>query len=246
MDTQRILVVEDDLEARLLIARILEASGFSTATAPNADEAVATVRGGSFSLVLLDVMMPDVDGFECCRRIRAFSSIPVVMVSALTDTRSIVRGLEAGADDYVCKPFDREELIARVRAVLRRMDRPARVDAPLALPTVEVGSLVVDFSAQTATLGEVDLNLSGKELHLLYLLAENTGMLLSRGHIFQQVWGDDVYDDSKTLDVHISRLRKKLDVVGDYGNMLKTIRNRGYMLSSEIKTTVPPKATTSA
>lgn len=243
MDSQRILVVEDDLEARLLIARILEASGFSTATAPNAEEAVATVRGGSFSLVLLDVMMPDIDGFECCRRIRAFSSVPVVMVSALTDTRSIVRGLEAGADDYVCKPFDREELIARIRAVLRRMDRPARVDAPLALPTVEVGPLLVDFSAQTAMLGDVDLNLSGKELHLLYLLAENTGMLLSRGHIFQQVWGDDVYDDSKTLDVHISRLRKKLDVVGDYGNMLKTIRNRGYMLSSEIKTAEAPTAT---
>ena len=242
MDSQRILVVEDDLEARLLIARILEASGFSTATAPNAEEAVATVRGGSFSLVLLDVMMPDIDGFECCRRIRAFSSVPVVMVSALTDTRSIVRGLEAGADDYVCKPFDREELIARIRAVLRRMERPARVDAPLALPTVEVGPLVVDFSAQTAMLGDVDLNLSGKELHLLYLLAENTGMLLSRGHIFQQVWGDDVYDDSKTLDVHISRLRKKLDVVGDYGNMLKTIRNRGYMLSSEIKAANAPTA----
>lgn len=242
MDSQRVLVVEDDLEARLLIARILEADGFSTATAPNAEEALSTLSTGRFALVLLDVLLPVMDGFECCRRIREFSAVPVIMVSALTDTRSIVKGLELGADDFIVKPFDREEMIARIRTVLRRSERPLRVEPPLSLPTVVVGSLTVDFSSQTATLGEVDLNLSGKELHLLYLLAQNTGMLLSRAHIFQEVWRDDVYDDSKTLDVHVSRLRKKLDAVGDYGRLVKTIRNRGYMLSSEIETVEPPVA----
>ncbi|MCC7494943.1 MAG: response regulator transcription factor [Fimbriimonadaceae bacterium] len=242
MDSQRILVVEDDLEARLLIARILEASGFSTATASSAEDALSTVRAGNLSMVLLDVLMPDIDGFECCRRLREFAQIPLIMVSALTDTRSIVRGLEAGADDFITKPFDRDELIARVRSVLRRAERQAKMEPPLALPTVKIGPLHVDFSAQDAKIGPVDLNLSGKELHLLYLLAQNCGMLLSRGHIFKEVWRDDVYDDSKTLDVHISRLRKKLDVAGGYGVLLKTIRNRGYLLSSEVEVLPVPAA----
>ena len=235
MEIQRILVVEDDLEARLLIARMLEASGFSTATAPNAEEAVSALRAGRFHMVILDLLLPETDGFECCRRIREFSGVPVVMVSALSDTESIVRGLDAGADDYLAKPFVREELIARIMAVLRRSERTMHVEPPLSLPTLTVGPLKVNFSAQTATIGDVDLNLSGKELHLLYILAENAGKLLSRAHIFQVVWGDDVVDESKTLDVHISRLRKKLDQAGEYGRLLKTVRNRGYMLSSDME-----------
>ena len=239
METQRVLVVEDDLEARLLIARMLEASGFSTATAPNGEEAVGAVKLGRFHMVLLDVLLPDTDGFECCRRIREFSNVPLIMISAVTDTESVVKGLDAGADDYLCKPFVREELIARIQAVLRRVERGVPLEPPLALPTIDVGPLRVDFSAQTATIGETDLNLSGKELHLLYILAGNAGKLLSRGHIFQQVWAQDVLADSKTLDVHVSRLRKKLDLAGGYGEMLKTVRNRGYMLSSEMANVDP-------
>ncbi|MBI5830827.1 MAG: response regulator transcription factor [Armatimonadetes bacterium] len=240
IETQRILVVDDDFEARLLIARMLEASGYVATAAADAEEAIAALRGGRFDLVLLDVLLPDFDGFECCRRVRDFSHVPIIMVTALNDTKSIVRGLETGADDYIAKPFDREELVSRIRAVLRRANRTPRAEAPLALPPVTVGPLRLDFSAQLGMLGEIDLNLSGKEFLLLYTLASHYGTLLSRAHIFQAVWGDDVYDDSKTLDVHISRLRKKLDVAGGYGVLLKTIRNRGYMLSSEIETVVPP------
>jgi two-component system response regulator ResD len=242
MESQRVLVVDDDFEARLLIARMLEASGFVATAAADAEEAVAAVRGGRFEMVLLDVLLPDLDGFECCRRIREFSPVPVIMVSALNDTRSVCRGLDAGADDYVTKPFDREELVSRMRAVLRRAGRTQRVEAPLALPPVTIGPLRLDFSAQLAMIGEVDLNLSGKEFLLLYVLASHVGTLLSRAHIFQWVWGDDVYDDSKTLDVHISRLRKKLDAAGGFGALLKTIRNRGYLLSSEVAQVIPPVA----
>ncbi|NUQ01343.1 MAG: response regulator transcription factor, partial [Armatimonadetes bacterium] len=124
-------------------------------------------------------------------------------------------------------------------------EKAPRQEAPAALPTVTAGPLAVDFSAQAASLAGQPLQLSGKELHLLYLLARNTGILLSRSHIFQEVWVDDVYDDSKTLDVHISRLRKKLDAAGGYGTLLKTVRNRGYLLSSELahcasEATLPP------
>lgn len=241
MDSQRILVAEADLEARLLIARILEGSGFTTATAAGAEDVLTTIRGGLFSLVLLDANLPGADGFEVCSRVRDISNIPVIMLSPMSDTPSIVKGLDAGADDYIVKPFDRDELLARIRSVLRRAQRPSYAEPPLVLPTVHVGPMVVDFSAQIATIGGVDLNLSGKELHLLYLLADRAGMLLSRGFIFREVWGDDVYDDSKTLDVHISHLRKKLDVLGGYGSLLKTIRNRGYMLSSEMESLEPAK-----
>jgi DNA-binding response OmpR family regulator len=234
LEAQRILVVDGDFEARLLIARMLEAAGYAATAAADAEEALAALRGGRFDLVILDVLLPNVDGFECCRRVREFSSVPIIMVTALADTRSCVRGLDSGADDYVAKPFDREELLARARALLRRHARAQRSDAPLALPAVTVGHLHLDFSAQLAMLGEIDLNLSGKEFLLLYVLSSHVGTLLSRQFIFQWVWGDDVYEDSKTLDVHVSRLRKKLDVAGGYGVLLKTIRNRGYMLSSEV------------
>lgn len=240
MESQRVLVIDDDFDARLLISRLLEAGGYATAGASDAEEALAMLRVERFGLVLMDVLLPDLDGFECCRRIREVGELPVMMVSSLADTKSVVRGLDAGADDYVVKPFDRAELLARVRAVLRRGSRLQSIEPPASLPAMEIGPLHLDFSAQAATIGTIDLNLTGKELLLLYTLAEHTGMLLSRGHIFKAVWGDDVYDDSKTLDVHISRLRKKLDAAGGFGSLLKTVRNRGYMLSSAMKEAVVP------
>ena len=234
METQRVLVVEPELEARLFLATILEGNGFSTATAPNGAEAESTVRNGSFCLVLLSAELPDRDGLDCVKELRETSGLPIVVVSARSESGAVVAALDAGADDYLAKPLDPDELMGRLRAVLRRSERPSRIEPPLALPTLAVGALQVDFSAQVAMIGERDLNLSGKELHLLYLLTQNVGKLLSRGHIFQEVWGGDVLDDSKTLDVHVSRLRKKLDDAGGYGALLKTIRNRGYMLSSEV------------
>lgn len=241
MDVQRVLIVDSDFEARLLMARIMESGGYLTTTVSNAEEAIAALRAERHAAVLLEAQLGEAEGYDCCRRIREFSAVPIILVSEAGETNSVVRGLDLGADDYVVKPFDRDELLARVRAAARRGGERHKVEPPLALPTIDVGPMHLDFSAQLATIGGQDLNLSGKELLLLYLLAQNVGMLLSRGHIFQAVWGDDVYDDSKTLDVHISRLRKKLDAVGNYGSMLKTVRNRGYMLSSEMERAETPK-----
>lgn len=239
MESRRILVVDDDFDARELLSHVLQTNGYTALAAGDAEEALSTLREERVDLVVLDAVLPGTDGYDCLRRLREFSGVPVMMVSTLITTDSVVRGLDLGADDYLAKPFDRNELLSRMRAILRRTDRSGRVEPPLALPPLDVGPLHIDFSTQTARLGEVNLTLSGKELLLLYILAENTGMLLSRAHIFQAVWGDDVYDDSKTLDVHVSRLRKKLDAVGGFGSLLKTVRNRGYLLSSDMRTLDP-------
>jgi DNA-binding response OmpR family regulator len=239
-ETPQVLVVDDDQEARLLIARMLEAPGYGVTGAAEGEEALALLRNRRFDLVLLDVVLPDVDGFECCRRIRDLGAVPLIVVSALADTRSIVRGLEAGADDYVAKPFEREELLARIGAVRRRCARVLVAPAPLSLPTLQVGPLRLEFSTQLASLGDVGLELSGKEFLLLHALAARVGCLLSRALLFEEVWRGDVLRDSKTLDVHISRLRKKLNGLGGYGDLLKTIRNRGYLLSAEMQSAPPP------
>ncbi len=233
METLRVLVVEPEWEPRLFLASVLEGNGFSTATAPNGADAIATVRSGAFALVLMSGVLPDRDGLAGVRELREASGLPLLVIGDQLDTAQVVATLAAGADDVVSRPFESEELLGRVRAVLRRVLCPSWIVPPLSLPTLVVGALQVDFSAQVAMLGERDLKLSGKELHLLYLLTQNVGNLVTRGAIFHEVWGGDVLDDSKTLDVHVSRLRKKLDEAGGYGSLLKTIRNRGYLLSSE-------------
>jgi len=234
METLRVLIVEPDLEARLQLAALLEVDGFSTATAPNGAEALAAARSGAFALVVLNAELPDRSGLAAVDELRDATGLPLLVVGDGLSNSQLVAALEAGADGVVSRPCDDGELLGRARAILRRVERPASVSAPLALPTLQIGALQVDFSAQVALVAGRDLNLSGKELHLLYLLAKHVGQLLSRAHIFQEVWGSDVLDDSKTLDVHVSRLRKKLDIAGGYGVLLKTIRNRGYMLSSEV------------
>jgi DNA-binding response OmpR family regulator len=232
METQRVLVAEEDLEARLFIARLLESGGFRTATASDASEVLSSVRRDRFDLVILSVA----DSLDCCKGVREVSDIPIIMIVADADAKAICKGLDAGADDVLSKPFDPDEFISRVRAVVRRTRISSRIEAPLSLPTLQLGRLSIDFSSQTAMLVGTDLNLSGKELLLLYVLAKNCGSLLSRAHLMQEVWADAGLDDSKTLDVHVSRLRKKLDAAGEFGYLLKTVRNRGYMLSSEVET----------
>lgn len=239
METLRVLVVEPALEARLQLAAWLEEGGYSTATAQSGAEALETVRSGAFSLVVLGAALPDGGTLDTLRSLRQTSDLPVLLVGNGLATPEIVAALEAGADDVVGQPLVPEEFLGRLRAILRRVTRPAELALPLALPTLQIGPLQVDFSAQVAMLGGRDLNLSGKELHLLYLLAQHVGQLLSRAHIFHEVWGGDVVEDSKTLDVHVSRLRKKLDDAGGHGALLKTIRNQGYMLSTEVESLQP-------
>lgn len=232
MGDARILVVDDEATTRDLLSRILTAAGFDVEEAFSAEEALAMLHRERFDLVTLDVMMPFVDGYDCCRRIREFSDIPVIFVTAKGDPINEVESFNAGADDYIRKPFHVETVLSRVRAVLRRAEDSGR--RPVVSGVVNAGPLVLDVLAQEAFLHGRAAGLTGKEFRLLHLLAERLGEIVSQDDIMLNVWGEELDPDSKTLRVHIYRLRRKLDDLGGLGTYLVTKRDRGYLLSPEL------------
>ncbi|MBI2301047.1 MAG: response regulator transcription factor [Armatimonadetes bacterium] len=236
----RILVVDDDANSRELLRIILRAAGYEVDEAFNADEAVAMLRRGDFDLVTLDIMMPEVDGIECCRRIRAFSQVPIIIITARDQLYDEIVGLEAGADDYITKPFQRESVVGRVRAALRRV-AVERSGAPQG-HVRQYGPLTVDLRSQGVLVFGTPVDFPGKEFDLLCALCENLGVLMSKERLSVLVWGGEVEADSKTLEVHIYRVRKKLDQAADLGRFLETRRFRGYILSAGILDAVPPEA----
>jgi len=230
MAGEKILVVDDDFEIRQLLKILLQTQGYEPVTAANADEAMALLRQRPFDLLLLDIMLPGgMDGVSLCRSIRRFSHVPIIMLTARGETYDKVIGLESGADDYVTKPFEREELLSRIHAVLRRSREYTREEVRRQ-PRLTVGPLEVDYESQEARLAGQALTLTNKEFLLLYTLARNVDRVLSREILLDHVWGDEVYGDNKTLDVHIYRLRKKFDEVANLGHMIVTVRGRGYKL----------------
>jgi len=241
VQAQRILVADPDLQGRLDVCRMLEAEDFVTATARTCEEAATALQFGALDLVLLEAGLPDSDGAACCRKIRETSDVPVIVYGANDGPVSATAAFSAGADDFVTKPLEPELLLARIRAILRRARHSGPVPTVRTMTRVQVGPLVVDHTAQRATFADSDLNLSVKELQVLFLLAQNVGKLVNRRYLQQAIWGDDVPEDSKTLDVHVSRLRKKLDEGGLDGDLIKTVRNRGYLLSSAVSEAVSTK-----
>ena len=219
-----VLVVEDEPDIRGLIVHHLERDGFRCRTAGNGGEALAAVRASVPDLVVLDVMLPGMDGLEVCRRLRADASaatVPIIMLTAKSDEVDRVVGLELGADDYVAKPFSPKELVARVRAVLRRA-RPAEGTRPLA-----AGDIVLDAGRHQVTVTGKPVALTPKEFDLLHALMDSAGRVLSREHLLNRVWGYARADaiESRTVDVHVRRLRAKL---GDAGARIATIKTVGY------------------
>jgi len=232
----RILVVDDDPSTREVLARMLVQADYEVTEAAGAEAALALLEEHDFALVMLDVVMPDIDGFECCRRIRQFSNIPVIFVTAKNDHLNEVEGFQAGGDDYITKPFFLAAVLSRVRAVLRRADEPARTAEAPAEPrgVTTVGPLRLDAGAQEAYVNGQPAELTSKEFELLRMLVARCGDIVSREDLSQEVWGHEFDPDSKTLRVHIYRLRKKLDEVGDLGRFVVTKRERGYLLSPGI------------
>jgi DNA-binding response OmpR family regulator len=224
--TSDVLVVEDEPDIRNLLVVNLTRDGFRCRTAATGAEALRAVRASVPDLVLLDLMLPEMDGLEVCRRLRqepGTASIPIIMLTAKTDEVDRVLGLELGADDYVAKPFSPKELVARVRAVLRRT-RHAEGPRPLT-----AGPLRLDPGRHVATLAGQVLALTPKEFDLLQALLEAGGRVLSREYLLSRVWGyaraDEV--ESRTVDVHVRRLRAKL---GDEGRRIATVKSIGYRL----------------
>jgi len=220
-----VLLVEDDPSIREVTALGLEGAGFRVTTAADGREGLARFREGSFALVVLDVMLPELDGLEVCREIRRESRVPIVMLSARADTVDVVVGLELGADDYVTKPFELPELVARLRAALRRAAAP---DEPL----LRVGELEIEPSAFTVRRGREEIALTATEFRLLLELARRPRQVFTRELLLQQVWGYDYLGDSRLVDVAVQRLRGKIEDDPKEPRIVVTVRGVGYRLGS--------------
>ena len=219
-----VLIVEDEPDIRNLVVHHLTRDGFRCRTAGSGAEALARIRAAAPDLVVLDLMLPEMTGLEVCRRLRAdpaTAGVPIIMLTAKTDEVDRIVGLEMGADDYVAKPFSPKELVARVRAVLRRA-RPDEATRPLTAGTVSL-----DATRHVATVGGRPVELTPKEFDLLHALLEASGRVLSREHLLNRVWGYARADEieSRTVDVHVRRLRAKL---GAEGQRLATVKSVGY------------------
>jgi DNA-binding response OmpR family regulator len=226
-----VLVVEDEESIVVPLREALEREGFEVPVARTAAEALELGRTAAPDLVLLDVMLPDGSGFDVLRELRRESKVPVIMVTARGEESDRIVGLELGADDYVTKPFSAREVVARIRAVLRRVepdeDRRAAGDA------IEVGALRVDPASRTATVGGTPLELSRKEFDVLALLAGEAGRVVTRERLLEEVWNTTWFGSTKTLDVHVSGLRKKLGDDPSAPRFLHTIRGVGFRLAGE-------------
>lgn len=219
----RILIIEDEESYRDATAYMLQREGFDVSQAEDGAAGLAEfVRNGA-DLVLLDLMMPGMPGTEVCRQLRARSNVPVIMVSARDSEIDKVVGLELGADDYVTKPFSHRELVARIRAVLRRGQ-----DAELLPEVIEAGDVRMDVERHQVWVRGERVKLALKEFELLELLLRNAGRVMTRGQLIDRIWGADYVGDTKTLDVHVKRLRSKIEVDPAHPTQLVTVRGLGY------------------
>lgn len=223
MSAHKIMIVDDDANISELIRLYLDKEGFATVCAPNGKIALEKFKNEVPALIILDIMMPEMDGWQVCREIRKTSDVPIIMLTAKGETFDKVLGLELGADDYMVKPFDTKELVARVKAVLRRFE----AKDSKATQEISFQNLSVNLSNYELKLNGKMIEIPPKELELLYYLASNPNRVFTREQLLEEVWGFDYFGDSRTVDVHIKRLREKLE--GVEGNwQLKTVWGVGY------------------
>ena len=222
MNKTKILLVDDDPNIRQLVSLYLTREGFEVEEAQRGDDALRQFKAAAPSLILLDIMLPGIDGWQVCREVRKVSNIPIIMLTAKDETFDKVLGLELGADDYLSKPFEPKELVARIKAVIRRYQSAEAPDKELVFP-----GLSINISHYTVSYMGRPVEMPPKELELLYFLACHPGAVFTREQLLEQVWGYDFFGDSRTVDVHIKRLREKLDG-GELGWNLKTVWGVGY------------------
>lgn len=217
-----ILIIDDDANICELIRLYIEKEGYSAIVAYDGIKGLDAFRKNAPSLVLLDLMLPGMDGLQVCREIRKLSNIPIIMLTAKGETFDKVLGLELGADDYIVKPFDTKELVARIKAVLRRIENKTTDNEEVIYP-----NLVINKTNYTLKLSGITIDMPPKELELIYFLASNPNKVFTREQLLEQVWGYDFYGDSRTVDVHIKRIREKIEIE-DSSWRLKTVWGVGY------------------
>ena len=222
----RILLVDDEQSVQKLLAYPLRKEGYEVVSALDGREALERLRDGSFDLVVLDVMLPRLDGFEVCRQVRARSTVPIIMLTAKTEEIDKVLGLELGADDYITKPFSVREFRSRVKAVLRRAEL-VRADDHGEEP-IEHGDLRIDFEKRVVEVRGAQVRLTYVEFEILAALARAPGRVFSRTQLLERIWGDASYRDPRTVDVHIRHLREKLESDPKHPELIFTVRGVGY------------------
>jgi DNA-binding response OmpR family regulator len=228
MAAEKILVVDDDTNICELLRLYLEKEGYEVAIANNGADAVKAFQALSPSLMLLDIMLPGLDGWQVCREVRKFSDKPIIMLTAKGETFDKVLGFELGADDYVVKPFDAKEVMARVKAVLRRSGSAAQSS----IKEVNFDKLSINLTNYELRVDDKKIDTPPKELELIYHLASNPNRVFTRDQLLDEVWGFDYYGDSRTVDVHVKRLREKLEGVSEKWE-LKTVWSVGYKFETK-------------
>ncbi|MBE6543620.1 MAG: response regulator transcription factor [Ruminococcaceae bacterium] len=226
---KRILIVDDEPHIRHLVAKYAKFEGFDVSEAENGMEALSLCRDNDYDIIIMDIMMPELDGFSASREIRRSKDVPIILLSARGEEYDRINGFELGADDYVVKPFSPKELMLRVNAILKRSSTGAL--PPSASEVFQSGGLVIDIKARTVTVDGERITMTPKEYDLIFYMARNAGIALSREKLICDVWGFDFYGDDRTLDTHVKLLRKSL---GAYGNHIVTLRGVGYRFETKI------------
>lgn len=224
-----ILIVDDDENIRNLLSIYLENEGFNTIKAENAKEALEVLAEKEIELILLDIMMPQIDGIDACMRIRKDKNMPIIMISAKSEDMDKIHGLTAGADDYITKPFNPLELIARVKAQLRRYDK-YNTGNNNSKVIIKIGDLTINTDTRQVWVGEKEVRLTPKEFDILELLARNKGIVLSIRKIYEAVWKEEFFKADNTVTVHITNLREKIEADPKAPVYIKTIWGAGYKI----------------
>lgn len=228
---ERILIVDDNPDIREVLGTYAAKEGFEPITAKDGFEALDLFQKTSPAVILLDVMMPGMDGYRVCERIRSESDVPIILITAKGEDYERVMGLDIGADDYIVKPFNANEVMARVRAILRRM---ARVEKKEEKKILSISNLTINIESYSVYVGAEKLPLTKKEVETMWILAENPSKVFTRDNLLDSLWGQDYFGDSRTVDSHIKRLRAKLDKVDHPDWEIKTIWGLGYKLELNV------------
>lgn len=231
MIMKRILIIEDELSIAELERDYLQIEGFVVTIETDGTKGFQRFESEEFDLVILDLMLPGLDGFEICRRLRKVSAVPIIMISAKTEDMDKVRGLGLGADDYMVKPFSPLELVARVKAHMARFERLAGI-RPENNDEIEIQGLVINRSSRRVFLNEREITLSSKEFDLLLLLASNPNRVLSKEQIYTNIWGEDALGDLSTVAVHVRKIREKIEADPSDPQYLETVWGAGYRFTS--------------
>jgi DNA-binding response OmpR family regulator len=228
-----ILAADDDPQILRLVARNLQLEGYEVVTAIDGQEALEHLEAQQFDLAILDVMMPRLDGFTVCARVREFSSVPIIMVTARGQDQDKIHGLDLGADDYLTKPFSVDELLARVRSVLRRSQFATSQEGQTVRPVVSLGELTIDFAQHRVTLKDREIELTPIEYRLLAYLAQNAGRIITQDLLLEHVWGEEYMGESHLLQVNMNRLRRKIEDDPAHPRYLLTKMGVGYVLVAQ-------------